>query len=420
MNNKLFSLENIQFQNTSFLEDLSMLVKYIRVIDKSTPDAKFFQSKEFIDLEKCIFRYTGIKTVFEGCKYGLAVYVPNVNKNSIFNNEFKKYIYSNDDTLEGSLNKLTQSQELKGYIDLKTAKVSGLFSTIVNRILINRNLLADVTFANEEVAACILHEIGHVFTWLEYSSRVCSTNQVLSLLNKANANELHNDEIEYVYKKVKDADLLTDEELSNIRNDDNPKSVQIIVMGATVRKSVSELGYSVYDSTSSEQLADQFATRFGAGRHVVNALYKLNGLNSITPIPLILTTIASFFLVGGIVTGVMITAFIISETLFNGDAKVYDSAKDRVLRIMNQNTERLKNRLIGDTEKEYYLEQNKSINKLVSTLSEDVEIIKIVVRLFSRSRGKMYESEVLQKDLEVLAFNQLFDKSAELSLLTKG
>ena len=170
---------------------------------------------------------------------------------------------------------------IKGDVDMMNNRVSGVFSEIENIVALPIGLFyglpsygKHMSLSAEEYASLILHEVGHVFTTYELAARTCSTNQILDSIScKAVGNDPRNREI--VVAKAADILELSKEEQNALRNAKDKKEMAVLLMYATIEESRSQLGVSIYDSTSCEQLADQYSARCGAGRHLVIALDKI-------------------------------------------------------------------------------------------------------------------------------------------------
>ena len=161
------------------------------------------------------------------------------------------------------------------YIDLRKAKVSNLPSDYLVYIMADFHMLINIHKLNEfEIVAILLHEIGHVFTHLEYSYRVANTTQVLvdtvkDVVMKQNNSTKEN--LRLVYERATKTKVSPEfEKMNNM-------TAAIYVGKGLINRTISAQDHSYTDS---EQLADQFASKFGMGGYLVTALDKLHGLDS--------------------------------------------------------------------------------------------------------------------------------------------
>ena len=161
------------------------------------------------------------------------------------------------------------------YIDLRKAKVSNLPSDYLVYILADFHMLINIYKLNEfEMIAVLLHEMGHVFTHLEYSYRVANTTQVLvdtvkDVVMKQNNSTKEN--LRLVYERATKTKVSPEfEKMNNM-------TAAIYVGKGIINRTISAQDHSYTDS---EQLADQFASKFGMGGYLVTALDKLHGLDT--------------------------------------------------------------------------------------------------------------------------------------------
>lgn len=423
------SLESIYFQKTDFFDDLVLSVNKIRQLDKSLNNKLFFESKEFKDISYVIKKYTNLQVVFENDNQNACAYIPLINNNHVlFNNDDKKIIRDLDVNIEEGIsdiiNKLKENT-VKGYVDFKHCKVDGVFKEFVNRIGINRKLfLDDPIYTDQEVSAIILHELGHIFTFFEYSSRLITTNQALSLTMKCIDKNISEDKKEIIFMSLT-ANKLSKDELESLVKTNNIETAAIIILGAKIRDCESELGVNLYDYTTAEYLADQFATRLGAGQYVVTGIDKLSrqykilgrAINSVWYGGWTLYFIISSGVASIIPISIFYLLSLIINVLSNTKANKYDDDYNRYTRIRLQNTEALKNRDLTTEEKNFYLQQNEIIENVISNYNDNKGFIDTLSYWVKPGYRKAHDFEVLQKNLERLAGNKLFDKAAKLSTL---
>jgi hypothetical protein len=165
---------------------------------------------------------------------------------------------------------------MKGSVDLSEGKVFGIFTTYEHLLHLNLNtFFVTYSLTAEEVVAVILHEIGHAFTWYEYSNRLASTNQLLSNLQhdtESNVTDLKTRT--YIFKDVGRILDLSDKEVNELSN-----TLDNTILGARlfklyVKEIKSLRDHVKYDETSSEMLADNYAVRQGYAKPLVMALDK--------------------------------------------------------------------------------------------------------------------------------------------------
>jgi hypothetical protein len=114
----------------------------------------------------------------------------------------------------------------------------------------------------------------------------------------------------------------------------------------------------------------------------------------------------------------MFTVITIITSILSKDGKDnYDNDKNRIQRLKNQNTERLKNPNLSSVEKKLFIEQNESIDKLLKLYSDNKSVFEFVAYYIKPSYRTAKDYEDLQKSLEKLGSNTLFEKAAKLSII---
>jgi uncharacterized membrane protein len=110
----------------------------------------------------------------------------------------------------------------------------------------------------------------------------------------------------------------------------------------------------------------------------------------------------------------LLTLFYFADDRYDN---VYDLSKSRLLRVKYQNTERLKDRDITKEERVKYLEQNEQLAVTEKTLNDKRDFFITIVTFLNPKKKNQANFQILQKELESFASNQLFDKAAKLQTL---
>jgi hypothetical protein len=328
---------------------------------------------------------------------------------------------------------------VKAGVNIMTGKLSGLFSELpftiyLPDLLLKRNGRSQDGWSvptrnkltSEEMAAVVMHEIGHFFTYCETFSRTVSTNQALAAMVKELDGNYAIDKREVVIARTVDDLKLKDVDVKALAKIDKRSILETAIVTEVAELSRSELGISIYDSTASEQLADQFATRFGGGVHLITALNKIHdlfgGTNATTSTPLfIFSQIFSialmfippicFFMIPINIIGILVGGF-----GDDGD-NTYDTPEVRFRRIKQDTIARLKNRAISAEEKKRTLADLEAMDKAMEGVEDKREwreyIATTIIPVYRRYR----KTKMLQQQLEQLANNPLFVRAAELSVL---
>lgn len=449
------SVESINFQDNSFFTDLTKLIDDIRN-----------KKAKISDIDKLVKNRLGftVKTEVYNTDTGLNVctWMPTLSETTPLYQHYQDYIeevlfakeYERSiKTLKNIQNKsnltgaYTLKDKTKSVIDLTNAKIYGFFSdSVVSELTIDKPVLYNTNFlTNEELAAVILHELGHTFTYYEYIDRNYTTNQVLFTAFKTYTLAQDERQKEYCLSLTADKlDIVIDSK--ELAKSDANVALTTIVMSLKNRRN-SELGSDEYDYTAAEQLADQFAVRFGAGQYLATALDKFiqTGesfftterrpfVQDFTRISLI-TTFSGLTYLACMLAKTSKIALLVSPWLFFGTVVIfastlligtfsmnYDDDIVRFKRIKEDMISHLKLPNISDNVKKSILEQIKKVDSIIATFSKNKGLFRSIYEIMKDTGGKYSISNrnaqmKLQRKLEEFSSNDLFVHAAELSLI---
>jgi len=258
-------------------------------------------------------------------------------------------IYSN---WVSSVNKLDEAMSKDGiYIDLRKAYINNMNKDYTIYLFSDlTQLTSDLEMGSEELTAITLHEIGHVFTHLEYSYR--SVNNVANIVDTINEN---------MHKKNKSyKETIKISYVNDLEGDpkdiasSNAVTMTLAYFDKFIRYTL-DMSESDYSATDSEQLADQFATQFGVGPYLATALLKVESFNPIKIYMMQSITVLALGLMIGLlsnmaialgfigIVGLLVIAGIIISAIVNtitsiitfGNVKdrTYDAPYERLKRI---------------------------------------------------------------------------------------
>ena len=432
------ALESIQFQKSDLFNEITQCISKMR--DKSKVKAKdFYDSPEIKELSQVISKYTGITFGFGDCDFGPATYIPRLDQHifdDVENIKIFQQFWDGYD-LHYDLRKVLKALDtdlIDGTVSLKEAKVTGFFTKLKCWMFLPRDYLFDTTFINEELAAIVLHEVGHVFTSFEYLDRTVTTNQALGVMLKTMDNSTNSQDKKVVFAKAKDKLNLDDDAFKIILDSNDKDLVTLVVMNQQIEDCKSELGASVYDVVSCEFLADQFSARHGAGRYLVTGLDKLfsRGMTNASAIYLsatinsVLITL-SLVISGGPVIGLAVAVLAVLGMATNAvytasklDTEfIYDNSLTRLNRIKHQMVQRLKDPGAGNDEKKYILNYLDEVEPVIKKYAgdNDVKLRNRIAFFFSKKHKYDFEYMSLQKDLEEMGNSNLFIMSEKLKNL---
>lgn len=174
------------------------------------------------------------------------------------------------------LQDIKKKAERVGSVDLKTSKVHGLFAKEYAFISVGWVFLVTDVLTDEEVAASLCHEIGHVFTNFEFVADLVTFNHTLRALVNTTVSKMPTSQKTVIFKEILEGEELSQiVEAKELAKLESPNAVAAWVGEAKLRKIQSEYGLDQYDMTTNEGLADQFASRHHFNKALVSGLVKI-------------------------------------------------------------------------------------------------------------------------------------------------
>lgn len=332
-------------------------------------------------------------------------------------------------------------------IDLKNAKIKGLKgSTFV--ININPLLTMVMGLEPDEVTSILLHEVGHIFTYLEYmnvTSRTTLTMVDTFIHERFNKEKDPIDSIQFAM----------DESKSGVKIDKSNPITVIEGLESFILKT-----YRLDSSKKSiqidfENLADKFVSMFGLGDRLSASLVKLasNGTlltedvsyQSSSPILTVLKVLISiitfiftilFFSIFGLlifiaymgikaielVMSVIINLITSVFKIFFGtdvdQSTIYDDMVTRLNRIKLDTIKLLRSSDTGATGREILVDQIDSIKSHIDLVKDKFSILKRYGDSLSNG-GKFTNTDISNMMIEELTNNDLHHMGAKFDVLNR-
>ncbi len=337
-----------------------------------------------------------------------------------FNNSNMLTIMSDLINTTKTINKHLKTKDIK--IDFNKAKIDNFpKDTIIYVIGDLYSLLIETNITSRELAAILMHEIGHSFTHIAYSYRQLENTTVLleTFTNNLKTEKNLRDNLVHSVKKSLNVDLKGNE-------------AQVLTQLTTVM--VENInGSNVYSSVDSEHLADQFAVRFGLGGDLATGLNKvIISFSSNSVFVSTLTTIFSIFIQAllfsfslmlaisitvfsiilfGIIS--MLTTFIVG---IDSNRNTYDITETRFKRMKLDLIRQIRE---SGLDKKYIKEVLKNIETIDTILVDYIDtksLIGSIGDIMPWNIDKFINTRV-QKELEDLSENELHVSKEKLKLI---
>ncbi len=428
------NLETIAPQGLEFFEKLTLCVQNIRQkypLSSKHSDAVVLASTEMQEFKKLIENFTGANIRWSGHSKDLDYWV--ICRNLSFPHVLfagGSYQYA-PSLVSASMVANGKTQE-SGTIDLATGKMSGVFSRLQHDIGVPMVLLRSGEILQaDEFAANTLHEVGHIVGLTIYSVFTSATSYLLEGITRLNDGSLSVGERKKYYTTLWQVCSLNEKELSNALEGLGPNGASLEIIDAGIRSAQKQFGVNLALTSAFEQIADQYAARFGAGRALVLALDKLNrmhgkqGLNSKRNLINAAVTISSGAAALAAVTGGPVTLgasllyfYAIGKISATSEVdQTYGPRKMRYERILQDNVAQIK---IAKSEGcpasviDGLIEQNDAIRQVLKDYTDKKDIIEKITYLISpRYKNQVKDAQYLSA-LETLANNPLFELSEKL------
>lgn len=449
------SNEGIEFQNGAFFKQLVLVLdQHHQDIRRSLTGADF--GKLGIALDVVVKKFTGLKTDVTWEEFDMNAYVatPIVDANSPIFQAIHQY-YEPGTT---GTDYFVQKKGSAFNLDPKTGRVSGTITEEKFTVGMPAITYRNGRLTSEELAATLLHELGHIFSMLECLDKTCSSNAVLTELDQRLRSGLEPKERAVVLEKAGKALGFERDVIEDATKTNNDKVALTIYIGNTLRNIRTSSGDSFFDINTWETLADQYAARHGAGKALVTGLDKghtgnvsdrdiksgisyflFEVLKVMRMVLMLGNGLPATVLSGGGLAGVLIGATSLAAgglpfllygalaaiiglaaiiTTPSGDG-TYAAPLERLTRVRQQLVEQIKRMQVKTAPRsvqQQLLADIATIDEVLAAYKQSSDWFNTVAGFLSSSFKNRHASAKFQKELESLAMNDLFVKSLELKV----
>ena len=409
-------LEAIQVQNEMFFKDLVLAFARLRGLTSIDPKAV-----AGVGFEAIVKQHTGLKIKFNLDKSSdINAYVipPMVDKNNpLIYDWWKPHI---DNTDVKKFIKTKRSDIIKGWVDLQHGKVGGVFSEIEHQVYVHRGLVDTKLMSDEERAAIFLHEIGHLFTYYEFLGHTLTTNVILHAATQAffkSDDLIKRTQIVDETCKALEIDLEDPEALVRCTS---KEVFQTVVLRKAILQAKSSTGSAVYDITATEALADQYAIRQGAGRHLATGLDRIHrhyggGPSYQSTAVHLFATLIRVLLFFALILPTFGLIFLV--LLINPAMKLYDEPGARLSRMKRELVAGLKDQSVPAPQRKAWVDDIEAIDALLKNIDDKRTLMEMFYTSVLPGGRRQYQQLQFQVELERMVNNQLFVTAEKLTHL---
>lgn len=340
-----------------------------------------------------------------------------------------------------NIEKSTKAMNTTGItFDLKRARIDGLPKEFRAMIVIDAyHFLQHNNMTPREATAILLHEVGHIFTNLEYSYRTVGiTSSIIESVKESSRKNLSAREtILVAMDKVRgDKTFSTKHKDSNI--------VTIFIDSVPTLLDGLDISGSNLVTIDNEQKADEFSTMFGLGSELASGLTKLDKIfsrqynfqiftiimaNILSIILIFLIPFLSFLLMApilmllSVVTGGIFT-YLCKALILGGSTKVektYDESKKRMERIKFDIIRALRTQGLDDNVKQAMVNNVTNIDNILKILPKDKEysMLDKFIHYVHKPSAKRKEARDIEQLTEAIMENNLHASAVKFNKLIK-
>ncbi|MIP73409.1 hypothetical protein ZQ72_25800, partial [Salmonella enterica subsp. enterica] len=334
--------------------------------------------------------------------------------------------------------KFLKENELNGEFDDKNAKLSGELSKVPSPLWLTPKLLTGIELTDLEVAAIILHEVGHVYYYFRTLMRTVVTN----LIADAAANRMMQTEDPTVrLKVVKDVERMLNTKVNQpetICKEMSKENIYMHLVTDILLERPFVTGSEGFANRTWERAADDFAARFGAAPYLASALYKIETsqfylcrnasyMNYGVHLMLEMLNVSLLIVASTNPVGLFFTTISVAFGLIVNDPRntIYDPPQER-FETMRRNLVEELNTLKGSTTKEAnehrkrILQGIASIDELLKTVKDKDNVFSFIMKTLTPGGRRERAGVDYQRTMERYLSNDLRVASAKLSQATSS
>ena len=426
------SMEAVEWDDDGTLfNDIARVISEFRSEVKASDElaAEKLLHSEF---GRVILKHMGMKaTLSIDNSNGINAYivVPAIDRNNPILHRFANLTTGNRTVLD----KLVKEEELYALVDRKEGRLGGILSEIDHPIYITRGMLFNNDkFGPREIAAVILHELGHAFSYYEGLSQYIRQNVILAS-NVAEFRDTSDAQTRLrIISRLKAERLLPKEfDDSRVANAGDKYTTVVISMG---QRMIAEDPNSIFhNSTTFESAADQFAIRKGAGLYLAKSLTKIYKQYNSSAfeyyfglfISVAMSIMSMLFVAIGALHPVFFLFGLVSymtaliQGAFSDALSSYDTPRDRLKRIRTEMIGRLKKQDLSDVVRKELVKTFDSLDELLKQNDKHYNANETLGKLIYDRLDSLFirqkDAKKRQQALEDLLNNELYVSAARFA-----
>ena len=353
-----------------------------------------------------------------------AVQMPFLNGNHVFRYDWLRdwWLKELEETAVKDIAKDSSKSKL-GWVDRKNQKVHGYFTEVEVPMWLGYDAIVNVKggwdATPEEIAAVLLHEVGHAFSFFIAMDYTVRTNSALYAVHQELLDcTSQSAKVKLLSSASRDLNVEIDDVEGLARTNDKDM-VSTVILSGIMKNIRNELGADIYDMRDCEAMADNFASKQGFGVDLVTGLDKF----PVYKADKYCRSRQMLSLLLQIILNLTFTALTCGMWLFvvfsiNNLTKIYDDPVERYTRIRQEMIGNLKNRDIPTSVKNRTLDDIEVIDGIISKYTNKPELLVFMAEFFLPKGRQNKSARQLNQLFEKLSNNDLYIAAAKFERLT--
>lgn len=406
------------------------LIATLRAIRESGSYAKIKKETVIPELSAIIAKHTLLKNVEvrvdPELRQNAYVMVPMLFKNNPMMYDYWREWFGEEleEDSTKALKKAKAPNQLDAWVDRAESKVYGWYQELKIPIVLSYDAIVklesswDVTA--EEIVGILMHEIGHVFSFLIAMTYTARTNQVLYDAHKQLMGVGSVEDRVRILRQIAGRENIDIEDAASLAKNNNKDAITTVIVGGLLKQMRSELGNDVYDMRGFEALSDNFATKHGFGLELVTALDKMPSMKSYKAKAagqflnaFMELTINLILSVGTFGIWALLLFFVCNPT-----EKIYDDPKDRYQRIRNELLNQLKDGSLDKSRKQKLIADIGEIDKIMAFYHGKRGVYEAIYEFIKPEGRDANLARKLNQQFEKMANSDLYLLSAKVEQLS--
>lgn len=357
---KQISVEGVNYQpHRLFFEELTDIIDEVR-----------HGREEFVKIGEVICNHIGLEKLFviieHTDKRDASIRTPVIDSSHPFHAFInKEYKHDSHDKIKKAF---SNTPSAVGWVDREKCYIGGVFQSFRPMLFITEGVLFNKKLKAEHVAAIILHEIGHLFSYYETLATLIVTNRAITDAMEEMIGEKDNVIKSRIVNNLIKQDVLPETIDPETVSQLDDEHLRELLITTSMRENVFRNDSPMYDITACEQQADAFVVRLNAGKELSEALTILGVLDrDFDRVPPLMVELFCFVAKSAIFLGPLywLTSWSLHMDKIKNDR--YDTPSDRFKRI--------KREMIGGLKKQ---SDEKEIKKWIKEIEEVEKIIEAI------------------------------------------